>query len=194
MGKFNFQTTPLGAKLITPFIAPDERGIFIKDYNSQTFIDNDLPFRIHEILNVRSKKGVLRGMHFQYNDPQAKIVRCLRGHIYDVIVDIRPYSPTYGQWEGYHLTEENLTSLYVPKDFAHGYLVIDDDTYVQYVCDEKYSGWTDSGILYNDKDINIQWPMELIGGEDKLIISDKDKNLLTFKEYGKDVKIMRSLL
>ena len=193
MGKFNFQTTPIGAKLINPFIAPDDRGVFIKDYNSQTYCENDLPFEIHEILNVRSKKGVLRGMHFQYNHPQAKIVRCLKGHIYDAIVDIRPNSPTYGQWEGYHLTEDNLTSLYVPKGFAHGYLVIEEDSYVQYVCDEKYTGWADSGILYNDSDINITWPFELIDGEDKLIMSDKDKNLLTFKEYEEDCELMRQI-
>lgn len=132
-------------------------------------------------------------MHFQYEHAQAKIVRCIKGHIYDVIVDIRPDSPTYGQWEGYHLTEDNLTSLYVPKHFAHGYLVLEEDSYVQYVCDEKYSHWTDCGILYNDSDINIEWPFELIGGEDKLIISEKDKNLLTLKEYEKDLSLMRSI-
>lgn len=193
MGKFNFKTTPIGAALINPFVAPDDRGIFIKDYNSDVYTDNKLPFQIHEILNVKSKKGVLRGMHFQYENAQAKIVRCIKGHIYDVIVDIRPDSPTYGQWEGYHLTEDNLTSLYVPKHFAHGYLVLEEDSYVQYVCDEKYSHWTDSGILYNDSDINIEWPFELIGGEDKLIISEKDKNLLTLKEYEKDLSMMRSI-
>ena len=185
MVSYSFNTTPLGAKLITPFAAPDNRGVFIKDFSITP--REELNFEVCEVLNVQSHKGVLRGMHFQFDKPQAKLVRCLKGHIYDVIVDLRPKSPTFGQWEGYHLTEGNLTSLYVPKDFAHGYLVLEDDTYVQYLCDDNYHGWLDSGIMYNDKELNIHWPVDMIGGADKLIISDKDRTLMNFRDF-KDIK------
>lgn len=176
MKKFQFYDTKLGAKLVTPFVAPDERGIFVKDYNIEIFPD----FRVAEILNVKSKKGVLRGMHAQYENPQAKIVRCIRGHIYDVIVDIRKNSSTYGQWEGFHLSEDNLTTLYIPKDFLHGYLVLEDDTYVQYMCDEVHD-YSDISVYYADKDLNIEWPFDLIGGRKNLIVSSKDNQSLAFE-------------
>ena len=107
--------------------------------------------------------------------------------VYDVIVDLRPESSTYGQWRGFHLTGENTLSLLVPAGFGHGYLVIEDSV-VSYKCAEVFFGEGDSGIMYNDPDIGIQWPMELIGGGENLIISDKDLNLMSFKEYTRKMR------
>ena len=121
-------------------------------------------------------------MHFQLVKQQAKLVRCISGHVYDVIVDLRPDSPTFGQWRGFDLTGENQVELYIPQCFGHGYLVI-EDSIVSYKCGEVFYGEGDSGIMYNDPDINIQWPFEQIGGIENLIISEKDKQLMSLKEY-----------
>lgn len=122
------------------------------------------------------------GMDFQLVKQQPKLVRCVSGHVYDVIVDLRPDSPTFGQWRGFHLTGENMDSLYVPAYFGHGYLVI-EDSIVSYKAGEVFYGEGDSGIMYNDPDIGIDWPFELIGGNENMIISDKDKKLMSLKEY-----------
>lgn len=108
--------------------------------------------------------------------------------IYDVIVDLRPDSPTYGQWRGFHLTSENMNSLYVPEYFGHGYLVI-DDSIVSYKAGEVFYGEGDSGIMYNDPDIGIDWPFEVIGGKENLIISEKDKKLMSFQDYTERMRI-----
>lgn len=181
--KFEFNELDLkGAYLIKPFYATDNRGGFIKDYNIDTFKENGIDHELKEVFYTVSKKGVIRAIHFQLVKQQAKLVRCISGHIYDVIVDLRPDSETYGQWRGFHLTGDNQDTLYVPEFFGHGYLVIDDSV-VSYKCGEVFYGDGDSGIMYNDCDIAVSWPMELIGGEENLIISDKDKNLMSFKDY-----------
>lgn len=181
--KFEFNELDLkGAYLIKPFYATDNRGGFIKDYNIDTFKENGIDHELKEVFYTVSKKGVIRAIHFQLVKQQAKLVRCISGHIYDVIVDLRPDSETYGQWRGFHLTGDNQDTLYVPEFFGHGYLVIDDSV-VSYKCGEVFYGDGDSGIMYNDCDIAVSWPMEFIGGEENLIISDKDKNLMSFKDY-----------
>lgn len=183
--KFEFEELPLkGAYLITPFYASDERGGFIKDYNIDTFIANGIPHDLKEVFYTISKKGVIRAMHFQLQKQQAKLVRCISGHIYDVITDLRPSSPTFGKSLGFHLTEENHKTLYVPQFFAHGYLVI-EDSIVSYKCGEVFYSEGDSGIMFDDPDLAIEWPLSLIGGTGNLIISDKDKNLMSFNEYNK---------
>lgn len=191
LGNFKTTETKLGAKLIMPFAAPDNRGMFIKDYNFDVFhnIEKGLEFDVKELLSVKSTKGVLRGMHFQLPKPQAKIVRCIKGHIYDCIVNIDPDSPTFGMWEGFHLTEENMTSLLVPKNFAHGYLVLSDEAYVQYMCDETYCSWGDTGLAYDDPKVGIKWPFEAIGGKANLIMSEKDQNLLSFEDIEDNYRI-----
>ena len=181
--KFEFQELDLkGAYLIKPFHATDERGGFIKDYNIDTFKANGIDHDLKEVFYTVSKRGVIRAMHFQLVKQQAKLVRCVSGHVYDVIADLRPDSPTFGQWRGFHLTGENTLSLFVPEYFGHGYLVI-DDSIVSYKCGEVFYAEGDSGIMYNDPDLNITWPFEEIGGEQNLIISDKDKNLMTLQSY-----------
>lgn len=181
--KFNFQELDLkGAYLIQPFYATDERGGLIKDYNIDIFKAHGLDYGLKEIFYTISKRGVIRATHFQLIKQQPKLVRCISGHVYDVIVDLRLDSPTFGQWRGFHLTGENTNSLLVPAQFGHGYLVIEDSV-VCYKCAEVFYGEGDSGIAYDDPDIGIKWPMELIGGKGNLIISEKDLNLMSFAEY-----------
>ena len=181
--KFDFQELDLkGAFKIQPFYATDERGGFVKDYNIDMFKANGIEHELKEVFYTISKKGVIRATHFQLVKQQAKLVRCISGHVYDVIVDLRPDSPTFGQWRGFDLTGENQVELYIPQYFGHGYLVLDDSV-VSYKCGEVFYGEGDSGIMYNDSDINIQWPFEKIGGIENMIISDKDKDLMSFKEY-----------
>lgn len=183
--KFEFQELNLkGAYLIDPFYASDERGGLIKDYNEETFQLNGITHDLKEVFYTISKRGVIRAIHFQLVRQQAKLVRCISGHVYDVIVDLRPASPTYGQWMGFHLTGDNRKSLLIPEYFGHGYLVIEDSV-VSYKCAEMFYGEGDSGILYNDRDIGISWPLDLIGGEAELILSEKDRHLMSFKEYTK---------
>lgn len=186
--KFNFEELDLkGAFKIQPFYATDERGGFVKDYNIDMFKQNGIEHELKEVFYTISKKGVIRATHFQLVKQQPKLVRCISGHVYDVIVDLRPDSSTYGQWRGFDLTGENQIELYIPQYFGHGYLVIEDSV-VSYKCGEVFYGEGDSGIMYNDTDINILWPFEKIGGIENMIISEKDQNLMSFKEYTEKVK------
>lgn len=183
--KFDFQKTELeGAYLIKPFYANDERGGFIKDYNVDTFKANGIEHELKEVFYTISHKGVIRALHFQLVKQQAKLVRCVKGHVYDVIVDLRPNSPTFGKWQGFDLTEDNRLELYIPEYFGHGYLVL-EDSIVSYKCGEVFYGDGDSGIMYNDTEIGVDWPFEKIGGIENLIISEKDKNLMSFDDYKK---------
>ena len=176
-----------GAYLIKPFFSTDNRGGLIKDYNVDVFKTNGISHDLKEVFYTISKRGVIRAIHFQMEKQQAKLVRCIRGHVYDVIVDLRPDSPTFGKWRGFHLTEDNTNMLLVPEFFGHGYLVI-DDSIVSYKCAEVFYSEGDSGIMYNDPDIGIKWPFALIGGKENLIISEKDLNLMSFKEYIERIK------
>lgn len=186
--KFQFEELPLkGAFLIKPFYASDERGGFIKDYNVDVFRSNGISHDLKEVFYTISKRGVIRALHFQLGRQQAKLVRCVSGHVYDVITDLRPDSPTFGQSMGFHLSGENRNSLLVPEYFGHGYLVIEDSV-VSYKCAEVFYAEGDSGIMYDDKKLNIKWPFELIGGQSHLIISEKDKNLMSFEEYTERIQ------
>ena len=171
-----------GAYKIQPFCATDDRGGFIKDYNIDVFKANGVKHELKEVFYTVSKRGVIRAIHFQLVKQQAKLVRCISGHVYDVLVDLRPDSPTFGQWRGFHLTGENQLELYIPEFFGHGYLVI-EDSIVSYKCGEVFYGDGDSGIMYNDPDIGILWPYKMIGGEKELIMSEKDRHLMSFQSY-----------
>lgn len=186
--KWNFEKIDLeGAYCITPFFASDERGGFIKDYNIDVFRENGINHDLKEVFYTISNRGVIRASHFQLINQQPKLVRCVNGHVYDVIIDLRPDSNTYGQWRGFHLTGDNMVSLFVPAFFGHGYLVI-EDSIVSYKAGAVFYAEGDSGIKFDDADIDIKWPYDLIGGKDKLIISDKDKNLMSFKQYDEMMK------
>lgn len=181
--RFEFEELDLkGAYLIKPFYASDERGGFIKDYSIDVFRQNGIEHELKETFYTVSKKGVIRALHFQLVKQQPKLVRCISGHVYDVIVDLRPGSPTFKQWRGFDLTGENMNELLVPAFFGHGYLVIEDSV-VSYKCAEGFYGEGDSGIMYDDPDIGIEWPVHKIGGKEKLIISQKDKHLMCLEDY-----------
>ena len=183
MQKWDFQELSLkGAYLIKPFYAEDLRGGFIKDYSKDAFDNHGIKYNLSEIFYTISHKGVIRALHFQEVHQQPKLVRCVSGKVFDVIVDLRPESPTFKKWIGVYLTGENMHELLIPEHFAHGYLVI-EDSIVSYKCAAPFCASSDSGIIYNDPDINVKWPFDEIGGEENLIISDKDKNLQSFREY-----------
>lgn len=181
----NFEFMELDLKdayLIKPFISWDNRGHFIKDYSKEIFEQNDIYHDLKEVFYTISHKGVIRALHFQEIKEQAKLVRCVKGKIYDVIVDLRRDSPTYMQWKGFYLSDENNFEILVPEHFAHGYLVL-EDSIVSYKCAEKFYGEYDNGIMWNDPDLNIQWPLEEINGIENIINSEKDDHLQSFKEW-----------
>lgn len=189
--EFDFRELDLkGAYQIAPFYSSDERGGLIKDYHEEIFRSAGIIHSLKETFYTVSKRGVIRAMHFQLVRQQPKLVRCISGHVYDVIADLRPDSETYGEWRGFHMTGENMAELLVPAFFGHGYLVIEDSV-VSYKCSEGFFGEGDSGIMYDDPEIGIEWPYELIGGREKLIISDKDKNLMSFQEYKRQIEKSR---
>ena len=166
------------AFLIEPKSFEDTRGYFTETYNIGDFKKNGIEDVFVQDNFSFSVKGVLRGMHFQTKPHEtSKLVQCVLGEIFDVIIDIRPESPTFREWEGFVLSKENKKILYVPKGFAHGFYVTGDHAGVSYKVDEVFYSGYDGAIRWNDPDINIQWPIK---GE--LIISEKDQNAPLFKD------------
>jgi dTDP-4-dehydrorhamnose 3,5-epimerase len=179
---FDFKETNLkGAFLIQPFVADDLRGSFIKDYSEEVFQKHGIHHVLKEVFYTYSKKGVIRAIHFQKVKEQAKLVRCISGKIFDVIVDLRKDSATFGKWQSFILSEENQHELYIPKHFGHGYLVL-EPSIVSYQCDEKFYGEFDDGIIWNDPNLKIDWPTHLV---ESIILSEKDQNLQTFEVFKK---------
>lgn len=160
----------------------DNRGWFSESYNKKVFEDLGLNYDfVQDNESFSTKKGVLRGLHFQ-NEPytQAKIVRCTRGAVYDVAVDIRHDSPTYGMWVGVELSEENGRQLLIPRGFLHGFQTLTDNVKFAYKCDNYYNKESDGGVMYNDPDIGVVWPIE------DPILSEKDKHHPKLKELVKE--------
>ncbi len=154
----------------------DERGFFLESFKESSFIENGINIKFVQDNYSRSIKGVLRGPHYQKNPKaQAKLVTVLRGEIFDVAVDMRKNSPTYGKWVSEVLSEQNHKLLYIPEGFAHGYCVLSDEADIFYKVNREYSPEYDSGFIWNDPEINIKWPI------DKPIISEKDQKLPSFK-------------
>ncbi len=184
--KFDFQETEIpGLIEVTPFNAEDIRGCFTKDYSKEVFEANGIHHDIAEIFYTTSHKGVIRALHFQRVKQQPKLVRCIYGHVYDVVVDMRKDSPTFKRWLGFDLIGTKHNEILVPAGCAHGYLVL-EDSIVSYKCSEKFYGEYDGGIRWNDPDIAVEWPLEKIGGEEKLILADKDRSLPFFQEFVKE--------
>ncbi|EKQ56961.1 MULTISPECIES: dTDP-4-dehydrorhamnose 3,5-epimerase [unclassified Clostridium] len=174
MGNFNFNATKLdGAYIIEPRIFGDSRGYFMETHNMKQFSEFGLNMTFVQDNESRSTKGVLRGLHFQKKNSQGKLVRVTRGKVFDVAVDLRIGSKTYGKWEGVILSEENKKLFYIPEGFAHGFLVLSDEAIFNYKCTNFYSPEYECGIMWNDPVINIEWPIEGIGN---IILSEKDKN------------------
>lgn len=180
--KFEFHETEIkGLIEITPFNADDVRGCFTKDYSKEVFEANGIQHNLAEVFYTTSYKGVIRALHFQRIKQQSKLVRCIHGHVWDVVVDLRKDSPTFKKWLAFDLVGEKHNEILVPAGCAHGYLVL-EDSIISYKCGEKFYSEYDDGIMWNDSDIGVNWPLEQIGGAENLIIADKDKNLQSFKQ------------
>lgn len=163
-----------GVLIIEPQVFGDERGYFFESFNAERFLaQTGVEVTFVQDNESRSKRGVLRGLHFQRAPhAQAKLVRVVRGRVLDVAVDIRPESPTFGKYVATELSGESHRQMFIPKGFAHGYVVLEDDTVFQYKCDEFYHPESEDGIAWNDPQIGIDWGIP----ESELILSEKDKN------------------
>ena len=180
MSNFNFIETRIkDLYIIEPKVFGDNRGYFMESYNKKAFTEAGLTMDFVQDNESRSKKGVLRGLHFQTKYTQGKLVRCTEGEVWDVAVDLREGSPTYGEWEGVYLSEENKRQFYVPEGFAHGFLVLSEIATFNYKCTNFYAPEYDSGLLWNDPDVGIEWPLE---GIEEILLSEKDKNQKRLKE------------
>ena len=155
-----------GPVLIEPVVHGDERGFFQETYRRSVFAELGVTDEFVQDNQSRSRHGIVRGMHFQVGDGMAKLVRCSRGAILDVVVDLRRGSPTFGQWEGFELNDDNHRQLYCPIGFAHGFVVMSESADVHYKCDAYYDPARERGIKYDDPDVGIAWPdVELIPSE-----------------------------
>jgi dTDP-4-dehydrorhamnose 3,5-epimerase len=166
--------------IIEPTIFGDDRGYFLETYQQEVYKEAGIPLDFVQDNESKSKKGVLRGIHFQLNNPQGKLVRVISGEVFDVAVDLRKNSITYGKWEGIHLSGDNKKMFYVPPGFGHGFLVLSEEAVFTYKCTSLYDASSDSGIRFDDTDIGIEWPIE---GLDRVLLSDKDKQLKSFSEF-----------
>ena len=176
------ETRLKGCYVLKPKVFKDKRGYFLESFNQKTF-NNQTGLNVNFVQDNESKssKGVLRGLHFQRGEhAQAKLVRVVQGSVIDIAVDLRPNSETYGQHVSVLLSGNNKTQLYIPRGFAHGFLVLEDNTIFNYKCDNYYNKASEGGIIYNDKDLNIDWPLP----EEELILSEKDLTFPLFKDLS----------
>lgn len=172
MGKFNFiQTSIEGVVVIEPTAFGDARGYFMETYSKRDFAAAGITDEFVQDNQSKSTKGVLRGLHFQKEHSQGKLVRVVSGEVFDVAVDCRPGSKTYGKWEGVTLSAENKKMFYIPQGFAHGFLVLSDEAEFTYKCTDFYAPGDEGGIPFNDPTVNVQWPT--VAGE--WVFSEKDK-------------------
>lgn len=182
MGIIDFHSTDVNnVYYFECFHKGDNRGSFSKTFEKNVFATAGIRFEITETFSSKSAKNVIRGLHFQTHYPQAKIVTVLSGAIWDVVVDLRPDSPTFKKWISFELNERNNRGLYIPRGFAHGFVSLEDNTVMLYQCDGKYDAETDTGIRFDDPDIGIDWPVN----ESLAIHSNRDLKLPSFKDYIK---------
>ncbi len=182
MSNFIFESLDIeGAYIVHSFSAEDNRGCFVKSFEKSIFEENGIIFNCNESFISTSEKYVIRGLHFQTYHPQIKLVGVLSGKVFDVIVDLRKDSLTFGQWRGYYLSSENKTSLLIPRGCAHGFISLSELSMVSYQCDGAYDKATDTGILYDDPDIGIEWPISDLS---KAILGSRDKELMSFSYFS----------
>lgn len=184
-GNFTFtQTSIEGVTIVDVKSYGDDRGYFMETYKQSDFVAGGIDVDFVQDNQSSSVKGVLRGLHFQINHPQSKLVRVVSGEVFDVAVDLRPGSATYGKWEGVVLSAENKRQFFIPRGFAHGFLVLSDTAEFCYKCDDIYHPNDEGGLMWNDPEIGIVWPAmqgEEVFDESKIILSDKDKVHPAFK-------------
>ena len=186
MGKITVETCEIeGLKIITPTVFGDARGYFVETYNYNDYKEVGIDQVFVQDNQSASVKNVLRGLHFQIDYPQDKLVRVISGEVFDVGVDLRPGSKTYGKWKGVHLSAENKKQFFIPKNFAHGFLVLSDYAEFAYKCTDFYHPGDEGGLKFDDPDIGINWP---IAPGVELIMADRDKNWSGIKEYTKEQK------
>lgn len=172
MGKIKVETCAIeGLKIVTPTVFGDDRGYFMETYHYNDFKEAGIDQVFVQDNQSSSKRGVLRGLHFQINFPQDKLVRVISGEVFDVAVDLRKGSPTFGKWHGEILSAENKKQFFIPKNFAHGFLVLSENAEFCYKCTDFYHGNDEGGIYYADPEIGVEWP---IPAGMKLILSEKD--------------------
>lgn len=182
MGKITVETNDIeGLKVITPAVFGDERGYFMETYHYEEYKKAGIAAEFVQDNQSASKKGVLRGLHFQIQYPQAKLVRVIRGEVFDVAVDLRKNSPTFGKWHGELLSEENKKQFFIPEGFAHGFLVLSEYAEFAYKCTDFYHANDEGGLAWNDSEIGINWP---ILEDMELIISEKDQKWSGIKEFA----------
>lgn len=190
MGNINIKEAPIkGLYIIEPAVYGDDRGYFMETYNQKSYLELGLDMVFVQDNESKSKKGVLRGLHFQKNYPQGKLVRVIKGEVFDVAVDIRKDSETYGQWFGVILSEENKKQFYIPENFAHGFLVLSDEAIFNYKCTDFYHPNDEGGLAWNDPSIGIEWP-NVEGtykgnASSEGYIFDKNKSLSLSEKDGK---------
>lgn len=184
---FQFHKTKIeGLLVIDPHIYIDERGTYKKYYERKIFAENGITCEFGESSDLYSVKGALRGLHYQTKDSQAKLIHVISGVLFDVALDLRYESPTYGKYHAELLHAGNDEVIYVPEEFAHGFIALTDNTLFSYQCSGKYSQDYCGGILWNDPDLNIPWPLKEYGVE-SVISTVKDRNWPTFKQYTEDI-------
>ncbi|MCR5404277.1 MAG: dTDP-4-dehydrorhamnose 3,5-epimerase [Butyrivibrio sp.] len=181
MGKITVETCEIeGLKVITPTVFGDARGYFVETYNKNDFVEAGIDMEFVQDNQSASKRGVLRGLHFQKKFPQDKLVRCINGEVFDVAVDLRRDSKTFGKWFGVTLTAENKKQFFIPKGFAHGFLVLSEYAEFAYKCSDFYHPNDEGGLIWNDPDIGVEWPL---WDGIELNLSEKDTKWGGIKEY-----------
>lgn len=182
MASYGFERTGIeGVRIISAPVFEDNRGSFCKSFIASSYRDEGIIFNDAEHYISRSKRNTIRGMHFQIHNPQAKLVTVVSGSIYDVVIDLRSGSETFGKWEGFSLDSNEGLSIYIPRGFAHGFLALEDGTTILCCCDTDYDRETDTGISFCDPDIGIEWPIDV--DSNLLVVSEKDRSLMSFSDY-----------
>ena len=185
---FEFIKTELeGLLIITPHQFPDDRGLYKKYYEKNIFAENGITCEFNESSDLYSKKGALRGLHYQTVDSQAKLIHVISGTLFDVALDLREASPTYGKYHTELLKAEENKVLYIPEGFAHGFIALTEGTVFSYQCSGKYVPEACGGIIWNDPDLNIPYPLKEYG-IDKVIVTEKDAGWCALAEYTEKLK------
>ena len=183
MGNFTFYWTEIeGVCVIEPKVFGDARGYFAETYSQKDFAAAGISNVFVQDNQSKSSRGVLRGLHFQKEHSQAKLVRVIKGAVFDVAVDLRPQSATYGMWFGVTLTADNMKQLFIPKNFAHGFLVLSDEAEFVYKCDDFYHPEDEGGLMWDDPDVAIEWP---ITDDMHILLSEKDRRHPYLKDLRK---------